>query len=331
MPLRVLDLRGTPPPYDDVLPRPDAPGADVHDAVAGILAEVRDEGDAAVIRHTAAFDGVDVAAGLRVGPAEIKEAAERVTPAAARRPGDGLRRASSAYHAHEGTPPGDHVDGGITVRHLTRPVAGPGSTRRAAGPATPRPCSCAPPRPGWPGSAPSPCACRRPPTARWTTPRCARPTSPASTRCTASAAPRPSAPWPTARRRSPRSTSSPGPGNAYVAEAKRQVSGVVGVASAFAGPSEIVVVAGPVGLPGLRRHRPRRPGRARSRRAGLAGHLGRRPARGGGRPRSAASSPPRPPGRPRVHAGHRRASPAWSTGPTRRWPWPTPWRPSTCS
>jgi histidinol dehydrogenase len=36
-----------------------------------------------------------------------------------------------------------------------------------------------------------------------------------------------------------------GPGNAYVAEAKRQLSGVVGVASAFAGPSEIVVLAGP--------------------------------------------------------------------------------------
>jgi histidinol dehydrogenase len=36
-----------------------------------------------------------------------------------------------------------------------------------------------------------------------------------------------------------------GPGNSYVAEAKRQLSGVVGVASAFAGPSEIVVVAGP--------------------------------------------------------------------------------------
>jgi histidinol dehydrogenase len=40
-----------------------------------------------------------------------------------------------------------------------------------------------------------------------------------------------------------------GPGNAYVAEAKRQVSGVVGVASAFAGPSEIVVVAGPSAPP----------------------------------------------------------------------------------
>jgi histidinol dehydrogenase len=36
-----------------------------------------------------------------------------------------------------------------------------------------------------------------------------------------------------------------GPGNRYVAEAKRQVSGVVGVGSAFAGPSEVVVVAGP--------------------------------------------------------------------------------------
>ena len=40
-----------------------------------------------------------------------------------------------------------------------------------------------------------------------------------------------------------------GPGNAFVAEAKRQVSGVVGVASAFAGPSEIVVVAGPEANP----------------------------------------------------------------------------------
>ncbi len=36
-----------------------------------------------------------------------------------------------------------------------------------------------------------------------------------------------------------------GPGNRYVAEAKRQVSGAVGVASAFAGPSEVVVVAAP--------------------------------------------------------------------------------------
>ncbi len=49
-----------PPPFDAVLPRPAAPGADVHDAVAGILAEVRADGDAALVRCTAAFDGVDV-------------------------------------------------------------------------------------------------------------------------------------------------------------------------------------------------------------------------------------------------------------------------------
>ena len=44
-----------------------------------------------------------------------------------------------------------------------------------------------------------------------------------------------------------------GPGNAYVAEAKRQLSGVVGVASAFAGPSEIVVLADATTPPALRR------------------------------------------------------------------------------
>ena len=34
-----------------------------------------------------------------------------------------------------------------------------------------------------------------------------------------------------------------GPGNRYVAIAKREVAGVVGIASAFAGPSEVVVIA----------------------------------------------------------------------------------------
>src|SRR5215469_16168231 len=121
MPLRVLDLRDTPPPYDAVLPRPDAPGTDVHDAVARILAEVRAEGDTAVVRCTAAFDGVDVSSGLRVAPSEIKEAEERLDPE--------LRNALEvaferivAYHAHEGTAPGAHEHDGIVVDNLTRPV-----------------------------------------------------------------------------------------------------------------------------------------------------------------------------------------------------------------
>ena len=146
--------------------------------------------------------------------------------------------------------PADLVEGGITVRHLTRPVerAGlyaPGG--RARYPSTVLMCA-APARRGRRRRA-SPSACPRPPTAGSTPPRSAPPPSPGWTRSTGSGGPRRSPPWPTARGACPRWTSIAGPGNAYVAEAKRQVSGLVGVASAFAGPSEIVVVAGPGASP----------------------------------------------------------------------------------
>lgn len=244
MPLRVLDLRGTPPPYDAALPRPDAPGADVHDAVARILAEVRADGDTAVIASTAAFDGVDVSDGLRVAPAQIKEAAERVAPE--------LRNALEvafdrivAYHAHEGTPPGEHEHDGITVSNLTRPVerAGlyaPGG--RARYPSTVLMCA-APARVAGVGTI----ALCVPPAADGLVDD--------ATLCAAAVAGVDEVyriggaqaigalAYGTASVRAVDVVA--GPGNAYVAEAKRQVSGVVGVASAFAGPSEIVVVAGP--------------------------------------------------------------------------------------
>jgi histidinol dehydrogenase len=250
MPLRVLDLRGTPPPYDAALPRPDAPGADVHDAVARILAEVRAEGDAAVIRSTAAFDGVDVSDGLRVTPAEIKEAEERVDP--------GLRDALEvafdrivAYHAHEGTPPGEHEHDGITVSNLTRPVrrAGiyaPGG--RARYPSTVLMCA-APARVAGVGTL----ALCVPPAADGKVDD--------ATLCAASVASvdevyriggaQAIGALAYGTESVPAVDVVAGPGNAYVAEAKRQVSGVVGVASAFAGPSEIVVVAGPGATPGF--------------------------------------------------------------------------------
>ena len=57
MSLRVLDLRGTAPPYDEALPRPSDPGSDVYEAVADVLRHVRAEGDAAVERYTAALGG----------------------------------------------------------------------------------------------------------------------------------------------------------------------------------------------------------------------------------------------------------------------------------
>jgi hypothetical protein len=74
MSLRVLDLRGTHPPFDHLLPRPVDPGADVHGAVAEVVRRVREEGDRAVVEFTGKFDGVDVseeAGGVRVAPAEI--------------------------------------------------------------------------------------------------------------------------------------------------------------------------------------------------------------------------------------------------------------------
>jgi histidinol dehydrogenase len=244
MPLRVLDLRGTAPPFDDALPRPAAPGADVHDAVARILAGVRAEGDAAVVRCTAEFDGVDVSGGLRVTAEEIDEAVARADA--------DLRGALKvaydrivAYHAEEGSPPNDVVDGGITVSHLVRPVdrAGlyaPGG--RARYPSTVLMCA-APARVAGVGSI---ALCVPPgPDGRVDD----------ATLCAAAVAgvdevyriggAQAIGALAFGTASVPAADVIAGPGNAYVAEAKRQVSGVVGVASAFSGPSEIVVVAGP--------------------------------------------------------------------------------------
>src|SRR5580704_7417106 len=81
MSLRALDLRGAPPPYEAVLPRPAAPGSDVHDVVAEILRRVRAEGDEAVVGYTALLDKVDVSDGLRVPADEIEKACADADPA----------------------------------------------------------------------------------------------------------------------------------------------------------------------------------------------------------------------------------------------------------
>ncbi len=81
-----------------------------------------------------------------------------------------------------------------------------------------------------------------------------------------------------------------GPGNAYVAEAKRQVFGQVAI-DMVAGPSEILVIADGGLQPSNRGGRPPQPGRARQERLGGAGDRQRGP--GPGRPgRHRASSCP---------------------------------------
>ncbi len=248
MPLRVLDLRGKQPPFDAALPRPDAPGAGVHNAVAAILREVRAEGDAAVVRATATFDRVDVSDGLRVPLEEIKEARAAAGPALLGALELAFERIV-AYHAAEGTPPGDHVDGGVSVRHLTRPVGraglyAPGG--RARYPSTVLMCAAPARVAGVPGIA-----------------LCVPPGADGhvdgATLTAASVAGvdevyRVGGAQAIAALAYGTATIAAvdviaGPGNAYVAEAKRQLSGVVGVASAFAGPSEVVVIAGPAADP----------------------------------------------------------------------------------
>ena len=128
MSLRTLDLRGTPPPYEAVLPRPSDPGSDVHDVVAEILRHVRSEGDDALVRYTAEFDRVDVSDGLRVPEAEIEKACADADPALWQALEVAFGRILD-YHAHEGVPPEDLVEGGVTVAHLRRPVARAGISK----------------------------------------------------------------------------------------------------------------------------------------------------------------------------------------------------------
>ena len=86
-------------------------------------------------------------------------------------------------------------------------------------------------------------------------------------RSIASAARRPWRRWPTAPQTIAPVAKIVGPGNAYVAAAKRQVFGTVGIDS-IAGPSEVLVIADRRQRSRLARRRPAGPGRARHRRAG---------------------------------------------------------------
>jgi len=243
MPLSVLDLRGRPGPFDTVLPRPLEAGVDVRDAVAAIVARVRDGGDEALATLSAEFDGA-APDSLRVPAAEVESALGRV-PGALRDALELAWRRISDYHAAEGTPPGDVTSAGVTVRHLVRPVERAGCYApggRARYPSTVLMCAaparvagvpelvlCVPPGPG--GRIDD------------ATLAAAAVAGIDEVYCVGGAQAVAAMAYGTAT--IGRVDVIVGPGNRYVAEAKRQVSGVVGVASAFAGPSEVVVVAGP--------------------------------------------------------------------------------------
>ncbi|HEY4946738.1 MAG TPA: histidinol dehydrogenase [Acidimicrobiales bacterium] len=248
MALRRLDFRGFTgdrKALREALPGPADEQERSSDAVAAIIGAVRADGDAALRRLTARFDGVDLDE-LRVPAAEIRAALERV-PSELQDALDIAHDRILAYHAHEsGSAAADDFDsGGISVRHLVRPVARAGCYApggRARYPSTVLMCAvpahvagveeivlCVPPGPdGHIDDA---------------TLAAAAVAGVDEVFCVGGAQAIAAMAYGT-------ESIDPvdvvvGPGNRYVAEAKRQVSGVVGVASAFAGPSEVVVIAGP--------------------------------------------------------------------------------------
>ena len=241
MVLSRLDLRGDGGPVASRLPRPEVAPEGPREAVRAIIAEVRERGDDALRELTERFDGVSPA-GLTVAPDEINAATAR-TPAPVR---DALAAAAAnvdAYHRRQLLDDVVHNRGGVTVteRHLPVRRAGcyvPGG--RAAYPSTlimttvPAKVAgvdeiavCVPPGPDG---------------------RIADVTlAAAATVGIDEVHPVGGAQAIAALAYGTESISAvdviAGPGNAYVALAQREVAGIVGVPAAYAGPSEVVVVA----------------------------------------------------------------------------------------
>jgi histidinol dehydrogenase len=254
MALRRLDLRGFSGgrrALEELLPRPTNGVDSCSEDVASILSEVRSGGDGAVRRFTKVFDRVDLDE-LRV-PEEAIQAALRRIPSDLQDALDVAHDRILAYHAHEsaGQPLENFESGGIEVKHLVRPVARAGCYApggRARYPSTVLMCAvpaqvagvdeiilCVPPGPEG---------------------RVDDATLAAAAVAGVNEVYRIGGAQAIGAMAFGTESIDPvdvivGPGNRYVAEAKRQVSGVVGIASAFAGPSEVVVIAGPETPPQL--------------------------------------------------------------------------------
>ncbi len=247
--LRRLDLRGDRlGPLADLqsaLPRPNSSDADGSDgpleAVRSIISDVRVRGDEAIREFTQFFDGATPPA-LEVAPSEMVAALGRIDPTVR----NALEVAVEAItRHHEGQVRDSHTteDAGLLVRSVSRPVerAGcyvPGG--RAAYPSTvlmtavparvagvDKVVVCVPPGPD--GSI-------------------ADVTLAAAAIANVDAVYAVGGAQAVAAMAFGTKSIPPvdvivGPGNIYVALAKREVAGLVGVPSAFAGPSEVVVVA----------------------------------------------------------------------------------------
>ncbi|MDP9070639.1 MAG: histidinol dehydrogenase [Actinomycetota bacterium] len=239
-----LDLR-TPAGADwrSSLPRPQLGKDSGVAAVRAILADVRDHGDAAVREYTERFDGVRLES-LRVPADEVGAALGAVAPEF-RQALEAASESILAFHHHQLLGDSHYERDGVAVRELRRPMdrAGlyvPGG--RARYPSTVLMTAI----PARVAGVPELVLCV-PPEAGGTV---AAPTLAAAALAGVDEIYRIGGAQAVAAMAYGTETIRPvdvvvGPGNLYVAEAKRQVAaeGVVGVPAPFAGPSEVVVVA----------------------------------------------------------------------------------------
>ncbi len=240
--LNRLDLRGLGTDVAHLLPRPTLDGAEPIDTVRAILDRVREEGDTVLLELTEKFDGVSLDR-VRVADADLDAAVEALTPE--------LRAAMDtsianvrAFHEHQLREPELIEQPGMRIKAYQRAMdrAGmyvPGG--RAEYPSTvimtvvPAKVAgvddvivCVPPSAEFGGVAPSVLAAARLAGASEVYAVGGAQAIGAMAYGTDEIAP---------------VDVIAGPGNVFVAIAKREVAGDVGVAAAFAGPSEVVVVA----------------------------------------------------------------------------------------
>jgi histidinol dehydrogenase len=118
--LKRLDLRGVTGALRGRLPRPAAQADPPVAEVRAVLDDVRARGDAALRELTARYDGAEVEE-LRVPTAAVEAAPDQVAPEV-RRALEVAHRNITAYHRAQRHPDGVHHNDGIVVRELQRPV-----------------------------------------------------------------------------------------------------------------------------------------------------------------------------------------------------------------
>jgi histidinol dehydrogenase len=241
--LQRLDLRGR-TDLAGLLPRPELDSHEPVAAVRTIIDDVRVRGDAALADYTERFDGV-VPDHLAVPPEELARALD-VLGAEAPEVVEALRAAAgaiTAFHETQLVAPHTHERDGVIIESWRQPVGRAGCYvpgGRAAYPSTVLMCAlparvagvdrvvlCVPPGPDG-RIAPVTLAAAALAGVDEVYAVGGAQAIAAMAHGTATIA---------------AVDTISGPGNVYVAIAKREVAGIVGVPSAFAGPSEVVVVA----------------------------------------------------------------------------------------